>query len=75
MDNYTAKMLAKGKNSATKKGCKKAGRNLKKCGYYKAARYFKNKLAGLERHLQVHSNDACAIEAKARLFQSVTYAP
>lgn len=70
MDTLTAKILAKGKNAATKKGCKKAGRNLKKCGYYRTARYFKNKLSGLERHLRFHPNDTCAATAKARLWDA-----
>ena len=65
MDNLTQRILKKA--TASKKGCKKAGRNKVKCAYFRVSRYRTNKLSGLNRHLSVHVNDTCAITALDKL--------
>ena len=66
----TERILSKKQNNA-KKGCKKAGRNKVKCGYYRSARSFKNKLAKLDKHLATHVTDLCAIVARERHWNAV----
>jgi hypothetical protein len=67
MDELTQRIVAKGKNRKKGGGDKKHGRNTAKCSYYRTARYRKNKLAKLHKHLAVHVTDVCAQKALNRL--------
>lgn len=55
--------IVKKKRKEKGAGAKKYGRNEAKCKHYRTARSYKNKLLKLRRHLKIHLNDGCAIQA------------
>lgn len=61
--------LIKGKKRRGNKSSKKAGRNKKRCEFYRLYRYHNNKLGKLNKHISLHPNDDNAKEAIKRLYE------